>query len=207
MPVERVENASSPDGRPTGDDPLGMSSDYANQNRVIWQKPELVMQILGDLSQKTVADIGAGTGFFSFRLAPRVKKVIAIDIDPRAIAMIDSSQQRMPSDLRGHLEARLAQVDNPMLKPDEADAAIIVNTYMYIENRVAYLRTLRQGMKRGGTVVIIDFKDKLTDIGPPADARIPLTVVESELNQAGYRVVRSDDTSLDFQYVVTAVTN
>lgn len=50
-------------------------------DRVIWQKPEMVMELLGDMKDKVVADIGAGTGFFTFRLLQQAKKVIAVDID------------------------------------------------------------------------------------------------------------------------------
>jgi predicted RNA methylase len=52
---------------------------------VIWQKPDLVIQQLGDVNGKTVADLGAGTGYFSRRIAYKGARVIAIDIDPQAI--------------------------------------------------------------------------------------------------------------------------
>src|SRR5690606_25963163 len=74
-----------------------LSSDYYTaQSRVIWQKPDLVLSLLGNLKGKTVADIGAGTGFFAFRIANQGARVIAIDIDPRAIAWIDEEKTRYP---------------------------------------------------------------------------------------------------------------
>ena len=65
---------------------------HSNVGRAIWQKPGLVIEKLGDISDKVIADIGAGTGYFSFRLAPRAKKVIAIEIDEALIKYIDSSK-------------------------------------------------------------------------------------------------------------------
>jgi len=62
-----------------------------SDNRKEWQKPELVMQILGNLDGQVIADLGAGTGYFSFRLMRKAKHVIAIDIDPIMLKMIPTS--------------------------------------------------------------------------------------------------------------------
>jgi SAM-dependent methyltransferase len=183
----------------------GIAEDYLNTNRVIWQKPDLVLEIIGDLSEKTVADIGAGTGFFSLRLAPLSKKVIAIDIDQGFVSFLDSVKVReLPPDLHARLETRLALPDNPKLKPGEADIIIIVNTYIYLKNRVAYLETLKNGLSPGGKLLIIDFKKKRMPLGPPQDIRVPLFQTEEELYQAGYRNIVTNDTSLDYQYIITA---
>ena len=56
-------------------------ADYNSHDRLIWQKPDMVINRLGDLSNKTVVDLGAGTGFFAFRVIPKAKKTIALDID------------------------------------------------------------------------------------------------------------------------------
>jgi SAM-dependent methyltransferase len=180
-------------------------ADYNSRDRLIWQKPDMVINRLGDLSNKTVVDLGAGTGFFAFRVIPKAKKTIALDIDQRFITLMDSAKQELPSELRPRFEARLVETDNPMLKKGEADAVIIVNTYMYIENRVAYMQRLRQGMSKGGLVLIVDYKEKTIPVGPPVSAKVPLALVEKELRQAGFKVTVSDDTSLDYQYIVTAV--
>ena len=104
-----------------------------------------------------------------------------------------------------YLEARLVDTDNPKLAKAEADAVIIVNTYMYISNRVAYMQRLRQGLTKGGLVLIVDYKEKTIPVGPPVSAKVPLALVEKELKQAGFKVTMLDDTSLDYQYIVTAV--
>ena len=58
--------------------------------RIVWQKPEEVVRLLGDISDKTIADIGAGSGYFTFRFALKAKKVIAIDIDPTMIKLMET---------------------------------------------------------------------------------------------------------------------
>ena len=183
----------------------GISSDYENTDRVIWQKPEVVIELLGDLSGKTVADIGAGTGFFSRRLMEKADKVIAIDIDPRFVAYLDSVRiQDLAPEQQNKLEPRLVQPNNPMLTPQEVNAVLIVNTFMYIQNRIDYLNLLKKGLRPGGRLLMIDFKKKITPVGPPYEIRVPLFQVEEELQNAGFRIVSSNDTSLEYQYIVLA---
>lgn len=183
----------------------GFFENYESTNRGIWQKPDLILETLGDLSDKTVADIGAGTGYLTLRTVPKAKKVIAIDIDPRFVTYLDSVRVNgLDEAYQDRLEPRLAQPNNPNLRPNEVDVVTIVNTYMYIENRVAYLKTLQEGMAADARLLIIDFKKKNTPIGPPSDIRIPLYQVERELKEAGFKNVRTNDAALDYQYLVMA---
>lgn len=182
-------------------------ADYESKERLVWQKPEMVIKRLGNLSTKTVVDLGAGTGFFAFRVVGQAKKTIALDIDRRFIAFMDSAKQELPPDLRSRFEARLVETNDAKLKKGEADAVIIVNTYMFISDRVAYMQRLRQGIAKGGIVLIVDYKEKNIPVGPPVSAKVPLSVVEKELRQAGFNSINADDTSLDYQYIITAVNN
>ncbi|MBK6933215.1 MAG: class I SAM-dependent methyltransferase [Saprospirales bacterium] len=179
-------------------------ADYESKDRVIWQKPGIVIALLGDLKGKTVADIGAGTGYFTFRMVPLADKVIGVDIDPRFISFMDSVKVRLPEQYRNRFESRLAKPDNPMLTPEEADAVIIVNTYGYIVNRVKYLRTLARGMTTGAELLIIDFKKNNLPVGPDDVFKVALSQVEQELGAAGFEVARVDNETLDYQYIVLA---
>lgn len=204
--TDRHQNGAA---APAGDQPNNgdIGEDYINTNRVIWQKPEMIINMLGNLEEKTVADIGAGTGFFALRMAPRAKKVIAIDIEKRFIDYLDSVKVfELPEELQSRLDTRLVPPDDPQLAPGEADVVLIVNTYMYLRNRVGYLKTLWQGISEGGKVIIVDFKKKRTSIGPPpSHERIPVFQVEEELYEAGYSDVVVNDTALDYQYVISAI--
>jgi 2-polyprenyl-3-methyl-5-hydroxy-6-metoxy-1,4-benzoquinol methylase len=182
-----------------------LSSDYyVTQDRVIWQKPELVLSLMGNLKGKTVADIGAGTGFFSFRIASRGAKVLAIDIDPRAIEWIDAEKSHYPVEVQALLETRLARPQDPNLRDAEADVVLLVNTYIYIQDRVTYFRNLRSGLQPAAEVIIIDFKDESTPIGPRPEERLPMSTVQKELMQAGYAIIATDSTSLEYQYILKA---
>lgn len=180
-------------------------ADYESKERGIWQKPELVISMLGDLSDKTVADIGAGTGYFTFRMVPKAKKVIGIDIDLRFIRFLDSVKVRLPLQYRERFESRLARPDDPLLTPSEADAVVVVNTYGYIENRIQYLKTLSKGMAPGAKLLIIDFKKNNLPIGPPDEYKVALNQVEKELITAGFGIEKIDKDALDYQYIVLAV--
>lgn len=179
---------------------------YDPPDRVVWQKPELIIDKMGDLSNKVVADIGAGSGFFARRLAQHAKKVIAIEIDPRFIEFMDSIKRvELAPIYQQRFETRLATPNNSMLKPNEADVILIVNTYIYIQNREEYLKHLLGVLPAGGLLVIVDFKKKRLPINyPPQDLRLELWKVEKELEQAGFSDIQSDDCSLDYQYIVTA---
>ena len=182
-----------------------MSSDYYQaETRVIWQKPDLVLNLLGDLGGKTVADIGAGTGYFAFRIASIGGNVIAIDIDERAISWMESEKQRYPDEVQARFQSRLASESDPRLKGGEVDLIMMVNTYMYIANREQYMRDLVPALKPGGQIIIVDFKKIETPIGPNSADRIAATQVQQELTHAGYTISSSDDTSLEYQYIITA---
>lgn len=182
-----------------------LSSEYYESDiRVIWQKPMLVIDLMGDLSDKTVADIGAGTGYFAFRIAGEGGHVIAIDIDPRAIEFMESEKERYPEAVQERFSTRLATPDDARIAPGEVDVILLVNTYIYINNRIQYFRKLKEGLKPGGKVIIVDFKNEQTTIGPDLDERIALTEVQRELTEAGYAIESTDVEMLDYQYVIVA---
>lgn len=186
----------------------GITDDYTGTPgiREVWQKPELVLQFLGGLKGKTVADIGAGRGFFTFELVKaNAEKVIAIDVDPYFIHFLDSTKIHILTPaLQANLETRLTTPDKPGLAKEEVDIIVIVNTFMYIENHEDYLIKLKDGIKEGGKLLIIDFKKKRTNVGPPAELREPLFQVEDELYEAGYKNIVTNDCALDYQYIVIA---
>lgn len=184
--------------------------DYRNTNRFIWQKPEMVIDFMGDISNKVVAEIGAGTGFFAFRVARKAKKVIAIDIDQGIINYLDSAKvMELPEIDQAKLEARLGQANDPSLQPGEADIIMVVNTYLFIRDEVGkeYLKKLLDVLPENGEILIIDFKKKKIpiNVNAPFEARVPLYEVEFDLEEAGFRNIESNDKALDYQYIVSAV--
>lgn len=174
------------------------------KNRDVWQHPEYIINLLGDLSQKTVVDLGAGSGYFSFRLLKTAKKLVAVDIDQRFINFMNQKIIDMEPNLKSKFEARLGLPNDPKLNLHEADVILIVNTYIYIKNRKDYFTKLRNTMNLGGKLVIVDFKNVDMAIGPPTSIKLSGNQVVQELIAAGYKNIKLDNNSLEFQYIVTA---
>jgi SAM-dependent methyltransferase len=204
-PEGQTEKATSALLGDTADAYRELVTENEQPNRIIWQKPDLVLSKLGPFDGKVVADIGAGTGYFSFRLARKGARVIAVDIDPNAIEWMHLQRERASREVQENLDIRRAEYADPNLRPGEADIVLMVNTYIYLQDRVAYLRNLKKGMKPGARVVLIDFKKKSTTVGPPVEERLSLLDVERDLREAGYQILESDDRSLDYQYIITAI--
>jgi len=190
------------------DEPLVKASDTSVRSR--WQKPEDVLKRIGNLNKKVVADIGAGTGYFSiYFMTYPTEKVIAIDIDQSQLDTLQfnlDAATGMKDSIRKKLEARLVPTDNPKLKDEEVDVVFISNTYAYLENKVDYLKIVKKGMKPKGRICIVDYKMKKLPpaYGPPVEERVPLYVVENQLEEAGFKHLYTDDQLLDFQYLVIA---
>lgn len=195
--VEPTDSISSLD--------TNIDDSHSNVGRAIWQKPGLVIEKLGDISDKVIADIGAGTGYFSFKLALKAKKVIAVEIEQGLLDYIDSTKVMLPENKRSRIETRLATPDDPNLKVEEVDIILIINTIVYIKDLPEYLQTLKKCLKKDGKIMIIDYKMKRLPINsPPKSERLYLDHLEDVLIDAGYKLLKVDDTSLDYQYIIKA---
>lgn len=177
----------------------------ANKSRDVWQRPSDVIDLLGDVSEFKIADIGAGTGFFSFRLLLRGASVIAIDIDPRMLEIIESFKQNLSSEMQTKLETRLALPSDAKIEKDEVDIILIINTIGYIENRIEYLKQLYEVLPEGGKILIVDFKSRQLPVEAPSlEYRVPLFQLEQDLANSGFTSIESNDAILDYQYTVLA---
>ena len=185
-------------------DEVKVSPVPSSQNRHIWQRPNFILEKFGNLEGKILADLGAGSGYFAFRFLKNGAHVIAIDIDQEMIDVMKEESAFFPDSLKKKFEARLATPDKSGLNSAEVDFVFVANTYAYIEHREQYFSNLATCMKKGGKLLIVDFKKKNTPFGPPLESRLALGQVENELISAGYKLIESDDTSLQFQYVIVA---
>jgi SAM-dependent methyltransferase len=136
-------------------------------------------------TNQSVADIGAGTGYFSVRLARAVPSatVYAVDIEQ---AMLGYLRKRAEAEHLKNIVPVLASSASPDL-PQPVDLVLIVDTYHHLPNRVAYFRDLRKSLKPDARVAIVDFRKDAPE-GPPVEFRFTAEQIESELGEAGYRL-------------------
>jgi ubiquinone/menaquinone biosynthesis C-methylase UbiE len=146
-----------------------------------------VMDILGITPGKTVADIGAGSGWFTVRAARRVGErgaVYAVDINPESIGYIDG---RANKEQLHNIKTILGKADDPLLPADAVDAVLLLKTYHEVAEPVVLLRNLRAALRPGAKVGIIDRNGNGEDHGVGRD------VVLHEATQAGYRLLEQYD--------------
>lgn len=163
-----------------------------NPERDQWQKPEQVVAALKIQSGEVIADIGAGSGYFTRRFARHAAKVFAVEIDPELVTYL---REHRP----GNVVVIQADPDDPKLPPASVDTVFICNVLHHIENRPAYYQKLKQALKPGGRIVIIDFYRKPLPVGPPPSMKLAKEEVISELTAAGFQLIQSLD-FLPYQY-------
>ena len=160
---------------------------FDDPQRDAWQKPHEVIQALSLEPDAVIADIGSGTGYFSARLANMLPKarVYGVDTEPD---MVKYLAERARRDGLQNLSAVAGATDDPRL-PAMVDAVLMVDVFHHIDHRERYFRKLRDSLKPGGRVAIIDFRMDSPD-GPPKSMRIAPARVKAELKSAGYALVR-----------------
>ena len=182
-----------------------LTKNFESPERKEWQKPEDIIALMGDISSKTVNDIGAGTGYFSFLLLEKAKKVIASDVDERFIKYLENRKIKATNpDIREKLEIRQIPYDRPLLQNEEVDIVLMVDVYHHIENRSHYFKKVKSGLKNGGKLMIVDFKKGDIPYGPPDKMKVSPEEVEEELKNAGFEKIEIDNKTLDFQYIIIA---
>ena len=172
--------------------------------RDMWQKPQEVINALDIQEGQVVADIGAGSGYFTLRLANAVGAmgtVFAIDVEQ---GMIDFLRQRLALLKIQNVRTILVPPHDPLLINGSLDVAFVCDTYHHIEDRDIYLRKLRKALKPSGRIIIVDFyHDRDIPVGPPPSMRLSKSVVQQELAAAGLSVVQ-EARFLPYQYLLIA---
>jgi ubiquinone/menaquinone biosynthesis C-methylase UbiE len=172
---------------------------FEDPKRAAWQKPEEVIEKLVLKSGDIVADIGAGTGYFTRLFAQAVGpdgRALGLEIEQSMVNYMIEDARKLGLD---NYEARHIGTDNPELGSKSVDVIFLCNTYHHIDNRVEYFRKVSTSLKSGGRVVVIDFYKKELPEGPPPDHKISQQLVSSEFEEAGYVLIRSHD-FLPYQY-------
>jgi SAM-dependent methyltransferase len=167
-------------------------------DREAWQKPDQVMDALHIAEGSDVADLGAGGGWFTIRLARRVRpngKVYAVDVQR---LMIEAIQRRVQREGLTNVTPWLGGADDPRL-PAPVDAVLIVDAFPEIENPVVLLRNVGRSVKPQGRIGIIDYREGEGGPGPPPEDRVAPGEVIATAALAGLKLVEPH-TFLPYQY-------
>ncbi|MDP3906069.1 MAG: class I SAM-dependent methyltransferase [Novosphingobium sp.] len=144
---------------------------------------EVVMDLARIGAGTTVADIGAGEGYYTVRLAERVGmkgRVLAVDIDPGAIQRLG---QRIERERLDNVSIKLGAPDDPRLPANSFDRIFLVHMYHEVGEPYAFLWRLRPALRPGGQVVVVDI-DRSTD-----QHGLPPALLFCEFQAVGFRLV------------------
>jgi SAM-dependent methyltransferase len=170
-------------------------------DRDLWQLPDQIMDALGIAEGARVADLGAGGGWFTIRLARRVGAnglVFAEDIQPQ---MLEATMRRVKREGLGNVRPVLGTAEDPRLPAGTLDVVLIVDTYHEIDNRDSMLRNIAKSLKPQGRVGVVDFKRDGLGPGPPLEERVDPEQVVRDAEATGLRLVRRE-TFLPYQFML-----
>jgi ubiquinone/menaquinone biosynthesis C-methylase UbiE len=164
-----------------------------------WQRPDVVVDRLDLRQGDEVADIGAGSGYFTVRLARVVGpqgKVYAVDIDQKLLDYINARAEKEHLD---NIQTILADPKDPNLGSASVDMIFICDTLHHIEHRNAYYQLLLRALRPSGRLVNIDFQKRSLPVGPPVEMKIDRKACIKEVEAAGFHLLR-DIQFLKYQY-------
>ena len=179
----------------------GWAKVFDAEDRDAWQKPDEVLTAMGlsadGKGAQLVADVGAGTGYFSVKVAKRVPagKVFAVDVEGDMVRYL---KERATREGLTNLVAVQATADDPKI-PEPVDVVLVVDTLHHVDGRETYFGKLRASLRPGGRVVIVDFHADAT-MGPPKEHRLSVEQVVAEAKAGG--LVKRSESRLPQQYVL-----
>ena len=156
--------------------------------REAWQQPDRVVRALRIRKGQTVAEIGAGPGYFTLRLAPAVGRdglVLAIEVDERLLSLL---RDRLAERRVGNVVSVLALPGDQLLPPRSCDLVLAVNAFHHLRALPAYLARLKRALKPGGRIVSVDFHKRELPVGPPPDHKLAREDFLAAAKEAGLRL-------------------
>jgi len=180
-------------------DPKAYIGALEDPKRDAYQKPHEVLTALNIKQGEVIADIGAGSGYFAFRLAHFVGaqgKVYAVDVSPDMIRHIN---RRIRDTKMTNVVALLADPDDPLLPDASVNRFFFSESWHHIDNQTKYLGLIKKMLKPGGEVVMIDFHKKDLPVGPPLQMKIAREDLLKQMEAAGFRLAK-EHTFLPYQY-------
>jgi ubiquinone/menaquinone biosynthesis C-methylase UbiE len=165
------------------------------------EAPDDAIAIIGVKKGSTVADIGAGSGYWTVKLAKRVGSdgvVYATDIQPAMLALLEKSVAKARLT---NVKAILGTTDDPKLPPASVDLAIMVDVYHELSQPQAMLRRIHESLKPGGRLILVEFKKEDPSIPIRPEHKMSVAEAKLELEAEGFKLTRAND-ELPWQHVL-----
>ncbi|MBP9752061.1 MAG: class I SAM-dependent methyltransferase [Candidatus Moranbacteria bacterium] len=182
-------------------DPEMFAQKFDALERDVWQKPSKVITSLALSDNAVVVEVGAGTGYFTIRLAEYLKngKVIAFDQAPEMVAYL---KKRVDDSVLTNVDVRLSGQRGNVDLEEKIDLVMCVDVYHHIDGRISYFSHLMQYLKHNGKIIIID-RPADSPVVPPHGHQTPPELVIKEMKQAGFELVEELDFLLPYQFYLT----
>ena len=174
-------------------------------DRDAWQEPERVMDSLGVTSGTIVADIGAGGGWFTIKLANRVGPTGLVYAEDIQREMIESINRRVNRTNLSNVETIIGTSNNPKI-PTPVDAVLMVDVYGEVEDPMALLRNVIPQLKKGGRIGIVEHRLDGGGPGPPLQDRVTPETIITTAEAVGLQLLTHDE-SFRYQYLLVFVEN
>ena len=170
-------------------------------DRDLWQRPDLIMDAMGIADGSVVADIGAGSGWFTIRLARRVGPQGIVYAEDVQQEMINAISRRVSREGFNNVRPVLGTINDPKLPAKYLNAALMVDSFHEVDakDRVTMLANLAKALKPDGRLGIVDFRLDGTGPGPAPEERVSPDVVIDAAQQAGLKLIRQEP-FLEYQY-------
>jgi len=166
-------------------------------DRAAWQKPDDVVRALHLTGAEIVADVGAGSGYFTFRFAAALPegRVVATDIEPE---MVRHMHHKAVTEGIRNVEPVLAAADDPKV-PAVADIVFVCDVLHHVSDRRAWLVRLHDQMKPGARLILVEFKEGDLPEGPPAALKIPRDEMLRLVHDSGFVLIGEEKDLLPYQ--------
>jgi arsenite methyltransferase len=185
-------------------DPKAYIGVLQDPKRDAYQKPHEVLTALDLRPGEVIADIGAGSGYFTFRLAHHVGdtgKIYAVDVSPDMILHINRRIRELKVN---NVVSMLADPDDPLLSEASVNRFFFSDSWHHIENPTKYLALIKKMLKPAGEIVMIDFHKKDLPVGPPMQMKIAREDLIKQMESNGFRLTK-EHTFLPYQYFLVFV--
>ena len=180
-------------------DPKSYIGALEDPKRDAYQKPHEVLTALNIKPGEVIADIGAGSGYFTFRLSHHVGdkgKIYAVDVSPDMVRHVN---RRIRETKTTNVVTVLADPDDPLLPDRSVNRFFICDVWHHVENQTQYLSSMKKMLKAGGEIVMIDFHKKELPFGPPMQMKIAREDLIKQMEANGFKLSK-EYTFLPHQY-------